>query len=107
MSGPRKDLGRTLANLTPEQRALLAKKLQEKQAGKVHTLTVPRRSAEPQRLPLSFAQQRVWLTEQLSPGSAAFNIPSPVRLRGRLDGAVLERCLAELLRRHESLRTAF
>ncbi|MCP3140924.1 non-ribosomal peptide synthase/polyketide synthase [Pyxidicoccus xibeiensis] len=90
--------------------AALAQYLMEARAasaGHAPLPTVPRRSADLRRLPLSFSQQRVWLTEQLAPGSPAFNIPSPVRLRGALDTAVLEACFTELLRRHESLRTAF
>ncbi len=58
-------------------------------------------------LPLSFAQQRLWFIHQLDPRSPAYNMPSPLRLRGRLRPDVLERALAELVRRHESLRTVF
>ena len=57
--------------------------------------------------PLSFAQERMWLLDQLSPGGSAFNMPFPLRLRGRLDGDLLERALATLEARHESLRTIF
>ncbi len=58
-------------------------------------------------LPLSFAQQRLWFIHQLEPRSPAYNMPSPLRLRGRLDVGALERALTELVRRHESLRTVF
>ncbi|MET0398945.1 MAG: amino acid adenylation domain-containing protein [Longimicrobiaceae bacterium] len=58
-------------------------------------------------LPLSFAQQRLWFIHQLDPRSPAYNMPSPLRLRGRLRPEVLRRALAELVRRHESLRTVF
>jgi amino acid adenylation domain-containing protein len=58
-------------------------------------------------LPLSFAQQRLWFIHQLEPRSPAYNMPSPLRLRGRLRPGVLERAVAELVRRHESLRTVF
>ncbi|HEV2734215.1 MAG TPA: condensation domain-containing protein, partial [Longimicrobiaceae bacterium] len=58
-------------------------------------------------LPLSFAQQRLWFIDQLRPGSAAYNIPAALRIRGPLDGAALERTLAEVVRRHETLRTVF
>ncbi|WP_217441728.1 non-ribosomal peptide synthetase [Myxococcus sp. CA039A] len=58
-------------------------------------------------LPLSFAQQRLWLVDQLEPGSSAYNIPSALRLRGTLHTAALERSFTALLERHESLRTTF
>jgi len=58
-------------------------------------------------LPLSYAQQRLWFLDQLKPGSAVYNIPSAVRLRGSLDVSVLGQCLTEMVRRHEALRTTF
>ena len=58
-------------------------------------------------LPLSFAQQRLWFLDQLAPGSANYNIPTILRLKGRLNVAVLERCVQEILKRHEVLRTTF
>ncbi|MCP4663977.1 MAG: amino acid adenylation domain-containing protein, partial [bacterium] len=61
--------------------------------------------AEP--LPLSFSQERLWLLDRLEPGSTAYNLPFSARLDGELEVAVLERCLDEIARRHESLRTTF
>ncbi len=58
-------------------------------------------------LPLSFAQQRLWFIDRLEPGSAAYNMPYALRLRGRFDPAVLERAVTEIVRRHETLRTVF
>ncbi|HEV2148046.1 MAG TPA: amino acid adenylation domain-containing protein, partial [Longimicrobiaceae bacterium] len=58
-------------------------------------------------LPLSFAQQRIWFLHQLDPGSPAYNMAFPLRMRGILDVGVLARALAEVVRRHESLRTRF
>jgi amino acid adenylation domain-containing protein len=57
--------------------------------------------------PLSFSQERLWFLDRLQPGSAAYNIPGPLRLRGPLDPAVLARCCGEVRRRHEALRTRF
>ena len=66
---------------------------------------VPVERAE--KLPLSFAQQRLWFLDQLEPGSAFYNIPAAVRLRGALNIEALERTLSEVVRRHEVLRTHF
>jgi Condensation domain len=62
---------------------------------------VPRES----RLPLSFAQQRLWFLDQLAPNTPLYNIPAAVRLEGRLDLEALERSINEIVRRHEILRT--
>ncbi len=58
-------------------------------------------------IPLSFAQQRLWLIDQLAPGHPAYNIPAAVRLTGRLDRAVLAASLTAVVARHEALRTTF
>src|SRR5919205_4645051 len=58
-------------------------------------------------LPVSFAQQRLWLLEQLEPGTHAYNMPAAVRLTGELDVPTLERSFNEIVRRHEVLRTTF
>ncbi|HEX7239559.1 MAG TPA: amino acid adenylation domain-containing protein, partial [Longimicrobiaceae bacterium] len=58
-------------------------------------------------LPLSFAQQRLWLVDRLEPGSPAYNMPGALRLRGSLDTLALRGSLDALVRRHETLRTVF
>ncbi|HLL45429.1 MAG TPA: condensation domain-containing protein, partial [Longimicrobiaceae bacterium] len=58
-------------------------------------------------LPLSFAQQRLWFIDRLEPGSTAYSVPLPLRLRGALDPRTLERAIGEVVRRHEALRTVF
>ncbi|HEX2079483.1 MAG TPA: amino acid adenylation domain-containing protein [Longimicrobium sp.] len=58
-------------------------------------------------LPLSFAQQRLWFLHQMEPESPFYNIPFAVRMRGGLDVPALRRALAEIVRRHEVLRTTF
>src|SRR5687767_5907256 len=57
--------------------------------------------------PLSFPQQRLWLLDQVEPGSPAYNLPNALRVRGTLHPATLERVFAEIVSRHESLRTRF
>jgi surfactin family lipopeptide synthetase A len=58
-------------------------------------------------LPLSFAQARLWFFSQLEGESAAYNMPEPLRLVGELNVGALERAIAEIVRRHEVLRTSF
>lgn len=58
-------------------------------------------------VPLALAQQRLWLLDQLEGPSATYNMPSALRLRGKLDVAALERSFETLQQRHEILRTTF
>jgi amino acid adenylation domain-containing protein/non-ribosomal peptide synthase protein (TIGR01720 family) len=57
--------------------------------------------------PLSFAQQRLWFLDQLVPANAFYNLPISIRSVYPLNVPLLERCLNEIVRRHESLRTTF
>ena len=74
-----------------------------------HGLTVPAlaRSAREGAAPLSFAQERLWFLSQLDPDDPSYLIPLALRLEGALDQGALARALAEIVRRHEVLRTAF
>ena len=58
-------------------------------------------------LPLSFAEQGLWLLDQLSPGMTAYNMQSRLRLRGPLNVAALERSLNTVIQRHDILRSTF
>ena len=60
-----------------------------------------------QQLLLSFAQQRLWFLDQLETQSTTYNMLTALRLIGPLQVAVLERSIAEIVRRHEALRTTF
>lgn len=59
------------------------------------------------KLPLSFAQQRLWFLDQLEPGSSFYNISRAFRMHGPLAVAALAKALTEIVKRHESLRTTF
>ncbi|HSF41682.1 MAG TPA: amino acid adenylation domain-containing protein, partial [Thermoanaerobaculia bacterium] len=61
----------------------------------------------PKTAPLSFSQERLWFLDQLMPGVATYNLPTPFRLRGPLDLGALARSFGEIVRRHEALRTRF
>jgi amino acid adenylation domain-containing protein len=57
--------------------------------------------------PLSFAQQRLWFLDQLSPGSPLYNIPQRYRLYGTMNREALQNSINAIVSRHESLRTTF
>src|SRR6185436_8412346 len=65
------------------------------------------RQGEGDVFPLSFAQERLWFLDQLTPGSAAYTIFGAIGLSGRLDVAALHQSLQAIVERHEALRTVF
>ena len=65
------------------------------------------RAERNQRMPLSFAQQRLWFLAQMEGGSEAYHIGLGVRLQGELDCGALHRALNRVVERHEALRTTF
>jgi amino acid adenylation domain-containing protein len=67
---------------------------------------IPRRSPDGPA-PLSFAQERLWFLDQLTPGMTAYSIVRAFRLRGPLDTDALARAAAGVVQRHEALRTTF
>ncbi|HEX2641729.1 MAG TPA: condensation domain-containing protein, partial [Thermoanaerobaculia bacterium] len=110
MSEQIKDFGR----LSPAKQKLLLRRLKAqlektgREPGGGSIPVSPRRQGVKDPLfPLSFAQQRLWFLAQLEPGLPNYHIPTALRLGGPLRVAVLERTLAEVVRRHEALRTTF
>jgi amino acid adenylation domain-containing protein len=95
------DTTQRIAGLSPQKRALLLQQLAKEKAARGRIV----RRERPDPLPPSFAQQRLWLLDQLEPGSASYNVPAAAWMRGKLDLDVLRRCLEELVQRHEALRT--
>nr|WP_318781269.1 non-ribosomal peptide synthetase [Amazonocrinis nigriterrae] len=88
--------------------AELAQYIQHKQQQELELTAPPLLpTARNAKLPLSFAQQRLWFLNQLQPNSGFYNIPVVVRLQGQLQVAALEQSLQKIIHRHEALRTNF
>src|SRR6266446_1522180 len=96
----------SIAEISPEKRALLELLLKEKGLEPHQVLPIPRR-LEANGYALSFAQQRLWFIDQWRPGNCLYNVPSALLLHGSLDIPALEGSLTEIISRHEALRTRF
>lgn len=83
--------------------ATLAKVI-DASAKDVRTLTVMPR---PEHLPPSFAQQRIWFLSQLDGLNVTYNLPFALQLHGAVNTAALTGALADVVARHEALRTVF
>ena len=95
-----------LSQLSPERRALLALRLHKRTETALSKDVIrPRQGTGP--APAAYAQQRLWLLDQLQPGLAIYNMPMPVRISGMLDVQALEWSLNEIVARHDVLRTSF
>ncbi len=71
------------------------------------TRQIQKRIAVSDLAPLSFSQERMWFLDQLDPGTPIYNLFNRVAVQGPLSIPVLARCLDEVVRRHEALRTVF
>ncbi|MDT3311984.1 non-ribosomal peptide synthase/polyketide synthase [Pseudomonas sp. rhizo66] len=100
------ELIESVGQLSAKQRKALAVLLKQKGVNLFDIAPVFKRTAE-EPLLLSYAQQRQWFLWQWAPHSAAYNIPTALRLQGPLDVSALERSVQALIDRHETLRTVF
>jgi amino acid adenylation domain-containing protein len=87
---------------TVERMAAVVSEAKAKGAGRRHQIRrVERRGYQP----LSLMQQRLWMMEEVTPGTALYNLPSAFRFKGPLDWGTLERAINEIIRRQDVLRT--
>ncbi|MER7769861.1 amino acid adenylation domain-containing protein [Kitasatospora sp. NPDC096140] len=93
-----------LKEQSPAKYALLMSRLRERAAAAPTGIT---RRPSDGGAPLSYAQQRLWFLAQLNPGDTAYNMPYALRLQGPVDLDVATAAFRALVRRHETLRTAF
>jgi amino acid adenylation domain-containing protein/non-ribosomal peptide synthase protein (TIGR01720 family) len=84
----------------------LLKHLLKKKGIRLTSETIKRRT-QSTLTPLSFAEQRLWFLYQLEGENSTYNLPFALLLNGNLNKAALEGAIAEILRRHEVLRTRF
>jgi amino acid adenylation domain-containing protein len=100
------ELIESVGALSPEKRKALAILLGKQGVNLYGIAPVFRRGAD-EPLLLSYAQERQWFLWQMEPQSAAYHIPTALRLHGALDLPALQASFAALIERHESLRTGF
>ncbi|MFY9550790.1 MAG: amino acid adenylation domain-containing protein [Thermoanaerobaculia bacterium] len=99
------DLSRPIARRSPEARSIPKSRLEDGRLS-AEGGPIPLRQVEG-ALPLSFAQQHLWILDRLNSGVPLYNIPRALRIRGSLDVEALGRALDTIQERHEVLRSAF
>ncbi|HWZ45836.1 MAG TPA: amino acid adenylation domain-containing protein [Candidatus Saccharimonadales bacterium] len=97
------ELTERIAALTPEQRELLKRRLQQTTAREALEAGISRLKRD--TYPLSFSQQRLWFLDAYHQGSPFYNFSLEYEIIGPLNSAALRAGLAEVVRRHEILRT--
>jgi amino acid adenylation domain-containing protein len=102
------ELSARLERLSPEKRQLVLEKLRARSApGHSDEVGAPGLVpvARDRHLPLSFAQERLWVLHEMDREDAAYNISAALILTGDLRVAMLQQTLRGIVRRHEILRT--
>ena len=99
------DIQNRIADLTPEKRALLLKRLRKSPLDDETEKIAPRKDSS--SYPMSFAQERMWFMNQWEPESPFYNITSVVKITGFLDVSALIRSIKTIYDRHEILHARF
>ncbi|MEH1848660.1 MAG: amino acid adenylation domain-containing protein [Nostoc sp.] len=100
------DINKRIAALSPEQRALLELRLQQKEL-RLKKLTSISKRKDSDILYLSLIQERLWFLYQLQPDIPLYNESSLFRITGDLNSKLLEQSINQIIQRHEILRTTF
>ncbi|MFF8393054.1 amino acid adenylation domain-containing protein [Streptomyces sp. NPDC016172] len=101
------DAGLRPGSMTADQSRLLERLLAEQAPTAVPRREIRPHAADRTHAEPSSAQRRIWFFDRLQPGSALYTITGVAQLHGTLDREVLSRCLDDVVRRHETLRTTF
>src|SRR5437764_13800299 len=101
----KKTLAEKIAGLTPAQRELYERKRRQLQK-KEEKPRIPRLEGSGP-WPATTDQSALWFIQQLDPATSAYNIGNGFRVKGKLDPALLERCLNIVAQRHQILRSVF
>ncbi|MCH8218343.1 MAG: AMP-binding protein, partial [Planctomycetes bacterium] len=100
------DLLKKVQTLSPAKRRLLEKRLATAGANFPLWNNIPKRSQADQA-PLSFAQERLWNSQQLDPDSSIYHMVTALHVTGPLNTEALKQSFREIGKRHESFRTTF
>ncbi|MDC9594431.1 non-ribosomal peptide synthetase [Xenorhabdus sp. IM139775] len=79
----------------------------KKEGNQLNSMKAIQRNGGATHYPVSFAQQRIWLIDQLEEGSAHYNCVGDFRLRESLNISAFEGAVIQVIERHEALRTQF
>ncbi|MDJ0728708.1 MAG: amino acid adenylation domain-containing protein [Crocosphaera sp.] len=105
------DLLKRLENLSPEKRELVLQKLKQQQSKLGNNQEKQKLSLIPisrkEKIPLSFAQTRLWFLAEFDQENSPYHVPIFWQIKGQLNINVLKQAIAEIINRHEVLRTTF
>ncbi|NJO90825.1 MAG: hypothetical protein HC831_19050 [Chloroflexia bacterium] len=100
------DLKNRIAGLSEEQKKKLTLLLAKEKQKKVNAEIVPQPKTDG-IIPLSFAQERLWYLDQLTPDNSINNMAGYAIVRGDFKIDTAKKCFDEIVKRHETLRSTF